>query len=142
MASIALSVALAGCGLVTPARTAPLTAAPVAAAVVTDLPEVLQTELAALPAGDATAGKMLFAAVGCSACHSLEPGVRIVGPSLAGAATRRAGYSAPLYLYESFTRPGAYVVAGFPNGVMPPDFKQRLKPNELADVIAFLLTEK
>ncbi len=135
-----LAVVLAACGAVAPAPTV------TPAATVTASPEVLQAELAALPPGDAAAGKMLFAAVGCSACHSLEAGVRIVGPSLAGvatrAATRKAGYSAPLYLYESVTRPGAYVVAGFPNGLMPPDFKQRLKPQELADVITFLLTEK
>ncbi len=140
VASLALVAALAGCGALTPAPTATPTAT------VTASPEMLQAELAALPPGDATAGKALFAAVGCSACHSLDPGVRIVGPSLAGVAsravTRRAGYSAPLYLYESITRPSAYVVAGFPDGVMPQDFKLRLKPKELADVIAFLLTEK
>lgn len=142
VAIMMLAAALAGCGYGAPALTA--TPAPAAAGAVS--PEVLQAELAALPPGDASASQALFAAVGCSACHSLQPGVRIVGPSLAGVATRavtrRAGYSAPLYLYESVTRPSAYVVAGFPDGLMPKDFKQRLKPQELADVIAFLLTEK
>lgn len=115
-------------------------------AVATDSPEVLQAELAALPPGDPASGKMLFSAVGCVACHSLDPGVRIVGPSLSGvatrAATRRPGYSAQLYIYESITRPNAYIVEGFPSGVMPQDFKTRLKSQDMADLIAFLMTEK
>jgi cytochrome c2 len=138
-AALALGLALAGCG-VAPA-TPTTTPAPAG-----DSPEALRAELAALPPGDAPDGQALFSAVGCVACHSLEPGVRIVGPSLAGmaarAAARTAGYSAQLYLYESITRPNAYVVEGFPSGVMPQDFKQRLKPQELANVIAFLLTEQ
>ena len=109
-------------------------------------PAALQAELSALPPGQAAAGQAVFSAVGCVACHSLQPGVRVVGPSLAGVATRaasrRPGYSAPLYLYESITRPRAFVVPGFADGLMPPDFKARLKPQDLSDLIAFLLTEQ
>ena len=109
-------------------------------------PEALQTELSALPPGNAGAGKALFSAVGCVACHSLEAGVRVVGPSLSGVATRagmrKAGYSAQLYLYESITQPNTYLVEGFPGGVMPQDFKTRLKPQDLSDLIAFLMTEQ
>ena len=134
-----LAGALAACSAPPPAATATPAFAP-------DSPEALQAELAALPPGDAAAGKGDFTAVGCVACHSLAKDVRIVGPSLAGVATRAAsrkpGYSAQLYLYESITRPGAYVVAGFPNGLMPQDFKTRLRPKDLADLIAFLLTEQ
>ena len=134
-----LAGALAGCSAPPPAATATPAYAP-------DSPEALQAELAALPPGDAAAGKAEFTAVGCVACHSLAKDVRIVGPSLAGvatrAATRKPGYSAQLYLYESITRPGAYVVAGFTNGLMPQDFKTRLRPADLADLIAFLMTEQ
>jgi cytochrome c2 len=74
------------------------------------------------------------------------PDVRVVGPSLAGVATRaasrRTGYSVELYLYESITRPNAYVVDSFPGGVMPQNFLIRLKPQDLADLIAFLSTQK
>ncbi len=109
-------------------------------------PETLQAELSALPPGQAAAGKALFSAVGCVACHSRQAGVRIVGPSLAGVATRAAsrktGYSAPLYLYESITHPSTYVVEGFPDGLMPQDFKARLKPQDLSDLIAFLMMEQ
>lgn len=109
-------------------------------------PEVLQTELAALPQGDATAGEAVFTSAGCVACHSLEPDKKIVGPSQAGvatrAATRKPGYSAELYIYESITRPSAYVVEGFDDGIMPKTFKDSLAPQDLANVIAFLLTLK
>lgn len=108
--------------------------------------EVLQTELAALPKGDATAGQATFTSAGCVACHSLEPDKKIVGPSQAGiatrAATRKPGYSAELYLYESITHPSAYVVEGFDDGIMPKTFKDTLPPQDLANVIAFLLTLK
>ena len=108
--------------------------------------EVLQAELAALPKGDPQAGQTEFTAAGCVACHSLQPNVRIVGPSQVGiatrAATRQPGYSAEMYIYESITRPNAYVVEGFPSDVMPKTFKDTLKPQQIADLIAFLLTLK
>jgi nitric oxide reductase subunit C len=108
--------------------------------------EALQAELTALPQGDPTAGKAVFTSAGCVACHSLDPEVKIVGPSQAGvatrAATRKPGYSAELYIYESVTKPGAYVLEGFQDGIMPPDFKTKLTPQQLADVISFLLTLK
>jgi cytochrome c551/c552 len=111
-----------------------------------DTIEALQAELQALPPGDAASGQMVFAAVGCVACHSLQPGVKIVGPSLAGVATRapgrRPGYSADLYLYESITRPNAYIVDGFSPNIMPQNFRQILRPQQIADLIAFLMTQR
>jgi mono/diheme cytochrome c family protein len=105
---------------------------------------VSQADLDALPPGDATAGQNVFTAAGCAACHSLEPEVKVVGPSLAGVATRaaarRPGYSAELYLYESMVQPNAYVVDGFQPDVMPRTFQETLTPQNLADLIAFLLT--
>jgi len=108
--------------------------------------EVLQAELAALPKGNPDAGQAAFTTTGCVACHSLEPDVKIVGPSQAGIATRAAarkpGYSAEVYLYESITRPNLYVVEGFQPDLMPKTFKETLKPQEIADLIAFLMTLK
>ena len=100
--------------------------------------------------GDATRGRELFNApavagqAGCTACHSLEPDVTLVGPSLAGVATRAAqrvpGMSAAEYLKQSLLDPNAYVVEGFPKGVMPT--YDGLSEQELQDLIAFLLTLK
>jgi len=103
--------------------------------------EVLQAELAALPKGNPDAGQAAFTTAGCVACHSLEPDVKIVGPSQAGiaarAAARKPGYSAEVYLYESITRPNIYLVEGFQPDLMPKTFKETLKPQEIADLIAF-----
>ena len=100
--------------------------------------------------GDPERGKELFNApavagqAGCTSCHSLEPDVTLVGPSLAGVATRAAqrvpGMSAAEYLKQSLLNPNAYVVEGFPQGVMPT--YKGLSEQDLQDLIAFLLTLK
>jgi cytochrome c len=51
-----------------------------------------------LAAGDRAAGQQFFA-THCSACHATEPGVKKVGPSLAGVFGRKSG-SAPDYNYS------------------------------------------
>jgi len=105
--------------------------------------QLMQAEFAALPPGDAGAGQQVFQGTGgCVACHSLDAGVTLVGPSFDGlgqrAGTQRPEYSADAYLYESITNPNAFVVQGFQGGVMPQTFKDILSPQQLADVIAFL----
>src|SRR4029077_7495033 len=47
--------------------------------------------------GDAAAGRLVFRK--CQACHSMEPGKNILGPSLAGIVGRKAG-SEPSYTYS------------------------------------------
>jgi cytochrome c2 len=107
--------------------------------------EALQAQLDALPAGNPADGRGTFASAGCSACHSLDAGVTLVGPSLNGlgaaAATRRPEYSAALYLYESIVHPDAYIVQGFQGGIMPQTFERILTPQQLADLVAFLETQ-
>jgi cytochrome c2 len=109
-------------------------------------PADLLAAVDALPAGDALRGQAEFKLQPCAPCHSLKPDERIVGPSLAGvatrAATRKPGYSESLYLYESIVKPSAYVVPGFPDGVMPATFGQTITSQKQADLIAFLLTQK
>lgn len=102
--------------------------------------------------GDAKQGERLFSErvvgvnTGCHICHSLQPDVVIVGPSLAGIATRAAsripGMSAEEYIRQSILQPNAYVVPGFPSGVMPPNFSEILTPEQIDDLVAFLLTLK
>ena len=108
--------------------------------------EALQEAYTALPAGDASAGEATFTAKACVSCHSLQPDVTIVGPSQAGVAvragSRKPGLTAELYIYESIISPSAYLVEGFQDGLMPKTFRETLTPQELADVIAFLLTLK
>ena len=93
----------------------------------------------------------------CFGCHSLQQGVTLVGPSLAGLATRTAalltspdytGKAKTLddYIRESITNPNAYVVPGqtFSAGgqsIMPP-FASVLKPEEIDQLVAYLATFK
>ena len=98
-----------------------------------------------LPPGDAAAGEVLFnGALACSACHSLEPGKRVVGPSLAGVAARavtvQPDVTAEAYLLESIVDPNAHVVEGYDAGLMPANFGGRLSVQEQADLVAYLMT--
>lgn len=105
-----------------------------------------------LPGGDPERGRQLFFEqvpgknTGCRLCHSLNPGERRVGPSLAGIATRAEtrvpGMSAREYLYQSIVEPDAYVVPGYPAGVMPPNYRELLTEEDIQDLVAFLLTLK
>ena len=104
--------------------------------------------------GDAARGEELFkqtaagaaSAPGCITCHSLEAGVQLVGPSHAGlaivAGTRVSGQSAEEYLRESIVNPNAVVTEGFSEGVMYKNYGNELTDQEIADLVAFLLTLK
>jgi mono/diheme cytochrome c family protein len=92
----------------------------------------------------AAQGKQLFSQ-NCATCHSLEPNKTIVGPTLAGIASR-AGTRIPdtdarAYIEQSILEPGAYIVPGFPNG-MPSDFGKKLSGDDFNAIVAFLLTLK
>lgn len=126
----------------------------------TDIFTGIGTDLSiALPVGDAARGADLFvqrvpaasgSAVPCRGCHALQPQVIIVGPSLAGIASRAAlrelGKSAAEYIRESIQAPNIYIVPDSPyfnnNGtsIMPTHLGSLLSPQDLADLIAFLFT--
>ena len=107
-----------------------------------------------LPQGDAERGRALAdGTLGCSVCHSLTP----VGPAWAAigdqpglgerAALRveQADYAgeadtAEQYLFESVADPNAYLVSGFQAGVMPTDFGDRVTLQQMADILAYMLS--
>jgi L-cysteine S-thiosulfotransferase len=101
-------------------------------------------------AGDPKAGEALFNSAtigsnpGCKTCHTVD-GSKLVGPSLQGVASRAGsrvpGQSAEEYMRTSITDPNAYVVPGFPSGVMP-SFKTVLSDTQLNDIVAYLMTLK
>ena len=70
--------------------------------------------------------------------------MKVVGPSwynLANnAATRIAGKSAPLYLYHSITLPNQHILEGFLPNLMPQTYADQLGEQDMADLIAYLLT--
>jgi mono/diheme cytochrome c family protein len=81
---------------------------------------------------------------GCRICHSLDEGVTLVGPSLAGietaAATRVPGLSAEEYLRQSIVDPDTYIVEGLPAGQMVPNYLDLLSEDGIENLVAYLLT--
>lgn len=107
----------------------------------------LPAELAAqLATADPDNGEQLTVVYGCIACHSLQAGQTTVGPSWhnlgAVAATRVQGQSAEAYLYFSIVDPNAHLVEGFQAGLMPATYQDMLTAEQIADIIAYLLTLK
>jgi cytochrome c2 len=114
-----------------------------------------------LPPGDPAQGEKLFRRTllgarpepGCITCHSLALATVLLGPSLADIATRSAttiqqadyqgqAESVEQYLQESISAPNVYLAPGFAPDVMRPTFAAELSPQEIADLVAFLLTLK
>ncbi|NOZ06161.1 MAG: transporter substrate-binding domain-containing protein, partial [Chloroflexi bacterium] len=103
-------------------------------------------------AGDPAAGETLFKSdtingnPGCNTCHSLKQGETKVGPSMAGIATdaagdaKEAGLSTEDMLKQMITDPNAEIAGGFKADVMPKDFGQKLTPQQLNDIVAYLMT--
>jgi mono/diheme cytochrome c family protein len=108
--------------------------------------EEVEVGFAALPQGNAERGAAVYTLVDdfppCTSCHALE-GRSVNGPALAGysavAGTRVQGQSAEEYTYIAIVQPGDHIVEGYPN-IMPTVYQERLTPQEMADLIAYLLT--
>ena len=81
----------------------------------------------------------------CAQCHALVKDTIVIGPSLAGIATRAqsrvSGYDAQAYLERSILIPDDYLVEGFAN-TMPTNFGKELTSEELTAVVAYLMTLK
>ena len=93
------------------------------------------------PAGDAAAGKTLFTAQGCVACHTFKPAgaTAKVGPdldNLAADAEKANRGTVEEYAAESIEDPTAYTVPGYPAGVMPAFGS--LSDKQVGDLVAFL----
>lgn len=92
-------------------------------------------------AGDPANGETLFVNLGCIGCHSLD-GTPATGPTMQGIAEEVAeefeGVDPAAYLHESIVQPGAFVVEGFADGIMPA--YTDLSESDLNDLVAYLLT--
>ena len=93
--------------------------------------------------GNPAAGKALFTAQGCIACHTFKPAgsTATTGPNLDNVATdaKTANRgSLDQYVTESIVDPNAYIVPKYPGSVMPPDFAKKLSPKQIADLVAFI----
>jgi cytochrome c553/uncharacterized membrane protein len=100
-----------------------------------------------LPSGDAARGADLFAqsvngAAACSGCHTLT-GSEGAGPTLQNFASvaggRVAGQTAEEYAFYSILQPSKSLRPGFSN-IMPTDYEAKLSKQDIADLIAYLMT--
>lgn len=94
-------------------------------------------------------GKAVFTGTGtCFACHTIQgvSTIGTVGPDLTHIGTEgahhKAGMSVEAYIRESIENPGAFVMPGFPAGVMPTGLKGNLSKEEFEALVAFLLAQK
>ena len=102
-----------------------------------------------LPAGDVAAGDQLYNAPpgSCAGCHSLVEGITIYAntPSLFGiaerAGTTREAYSAEEYLRESIVLPCEFLADEAVVCQMPRNLGERLDAQDVADLIAFMMTQ-
>lgn len=106
--------------------------------------------------GDAARGKGLYdsktlgknSAEGCISCHNYNEaaGKNDKAPYTAAtgtrAETRVAGLSAEEYIHESIVKPNAYVVETYKEGDMYQKWAEDLSEQELADLVAYILSEK
>ncbi len=140
------TAALAATAPITDATSSQTTAVTtVVTTTVTDASADLPPTIAALlPNADPEHGRELTVQYGCTACHALEEGANVVGPSWynigAIAATRVPDESTAFYLYHSIVEPNRFVVEGFLPNLMPQSYQEQLSEQELADVIQYLLT--
>lgn len=104
-----------------------------------------QEVLDAMPKADPKQGEQLHQSKGCVGCHNLDPNKPGTGPTwhnLGNTAVGRVpGESPALYIYTSITNPSAFVVPNYPDNVMPKNYKEQLSSQEIADLIAFVLTQ-
>ena len=101
---------------------------------------------AAVSVGDAAAGKAVFASQGCGACHTFAAAGASakVGPSLdsLAAAAQQAGEPLDAFVRDSIVDPNKFIAPGYQKGIMPPNFGQALSAKQLADLVAFVVTNQ
>ncbi len=102
--------------------------------------------------GDPAHGQELFNTLrtevgfACATCHRVDSPDQLIGPGLLNVsvhgATHVEGLDAYEYIYQSITEPGAYVVTGFPDNLMPRTYAELFSAQDIQDIIAYLFTLK
>jgi cytochrome c551/c552 len=107
--------------------------------------------------GDAANGAVLFQKMGCKGCHMPPPNSKRIAPDLAHITTdaeqfihspdyKGSATDVASYIRESIVDPNAFVVPAFRyltadgSSIMPLDFAKRLTPQEIQDLVAYVLT--
>jgi mono/diheme cytochrome c family protein len=100
--------------------------------------ETTGTTTAEQPAGNAAAGRTVFEGQGCGSCHTFAPAgsTGTVGPNLGEVL---AGKDAAL-IRQSIVDPNAEIAQGFSPNVMPQTYGDQLSPQQIDDLVAFLMS--
>ncbi len=90
-------------------------------------------------------GETIALTFGCIGCHALDPAVVLTGPTWHNvgdtAVVRVPGESPAEYLYQSITDPNAFIAPNYPGNVMPANFTESMSPEQIADMVAYLLQQ-
>jgi cytochrome c oxidase subunit 2 len=93
---------------------------------------------AAQPKPSAALGRKTFLSseAGCGACHTLaDAGTKgTTGPDL----DRGLKGKSSDFIHESIVKPDADITPGYPAGIMPQDFAQRLSPAQIDSLVLYL----
>ena len=117
LAAVALATAAAGCGGGDDKPVTPTTAATPAA-------------------GKDDPGLKVWVAQACGTCHTLKAGgsTSQIGPDLDSSLEGQTDE----YIHESIVTPNAAIAAGFSGGTMPEGFAERIKPDDLTALVAWI----
>jgi mono/diheme cytochrome c family protein len=83
---------------------------------------------------------------GCVTCHSLEPDVVIVGPSLAAFLEEaeeegeELGMTAEEFIRQSILDPNAVIPEGYPENTMPQNWGEVLTEEQVENLVAYLMS--
>jgi cytochrome c oxidase subunit 2 len=92
----------------------------------------------------AAAGKAVFlGSAGCSSCHTLAAAgaTGTVGPNLGTKVVpdaKKAGLPLKQFIFESITKPNAFISSGFQPNIMPQNFAQTLSGTQIQSLVAFI----
>ena len=86
---------------------------------------------------DSHPGRALLTSQGCVACHDINGSLRMVGPPLTDVGERLSAAA----IRQSIVDPDAIVTEGYPKGVMLQDFAEKLTPEQLDQIVAYLSGE-
>ncbi len=96
------------------------------------------------PGNPAAAGKAVFDANGCAACHALQAAGAsgTTGPDLDKLAqeAQQAGQPLQDFVRQSIVDPNAYVAPGYPKNVMPSTFGSSLPQAQLDALVQYLVS--
>jgi cytochrome c oxidase subunit II len=90
--------------------------------------------------GNPAAGKEVFQGNGCAGCHTFKAAGANgkVGPDLDEALKGKDAE----FVKTSITDPNAQIASGFQPNVMPQNYGEQLDSQQIADLVAFLTTQK